>query len=176
MEAMNPDTASRTGMIIGYVLLAIGTIALLIGVRLYFNARKMVTSWVEIDGRVLRGWITEEKYRASTGAKLTQTGHGVHVEVEYDLAARRYRNPLRLHFYRAGRDVAERALAQVRTGTRLKIFANPERPDEIRTGVGWNLKTFLPAMILGFIGLVFLANGIGLVLTKGGGKTIVGGS
>ena len=172
---MNADTASRTGMIIGYVAFVVGGAALLIGFRLYFNARKMVASWLERDARVVRSWISESKYTASTGAKLTQIGYEVNVEVDYELAARRYRNPLRIAFYKTGRDIAERALTRVAGGTALKIFVNPQQPDQIRTGVGWNFKTFLGAIVFGGIGLLFLINGIGLLATKGGGKTIVRG-
>ncbi|MCW5976980.1 MAG: DUF3592 domain-containing protein [Bryobacteraceae bacterium] len=172
---MNADSASRTGIIIGWVLLAIGTIALLLGLKLYFNARKMATTWMEREAKVVRGWIEEGRYREATGARLTRIGYQVNVEVDYELAARRYRNPLRLHFYRTTRDVAEQALARFPRGSSLKVFVNPEKPEEIRREVGWNLRTFLGAIIIGFIGLVFLLNGIGLLVTKGGGKTIVGG-
>lgn len=172
---MNVATASRPGMIIGAIALVIGSIALLIGARYYFNARKMVESWVERDAKVVRSWISEDKYTASTGVKLTKIGYVVNVEVDYEVASRRYHNPLRLGFYRAGRDVAEQALTRAPSGAALKVFVNPEQPDNIRTGVGWNFNTFVPAVISGGIGLIFLLNGIALLATKGGGKTIVWG-
>ena len=132
-----------------YVTGAIGLLLLIVGMTLMVRDIQAHRSWVGVDGQVRLS-------EAVTFKKKGRTYYRIQMEVGYGAQGYRYSVPLSLPDTTADRKLADQQLARYAGGSAIRVFYNPEDPEDIELEVEHAARYLALPMAIIALGLVML--------------------
>jgi hypothetical protein len=145
---------------VGILLLAI---AGYVGNRQY----NILKSWPTVEAQVTRTEVVQG--RDDEGNAL----YGVNLEFMYTVNEKKYLTPGSSSYRSSSRKSMQEKSNTYAVGTRHPIRYDPNDPGEMRFDVGYNFGFFFVPFLLGVMGIVFTAFGVGFLYTSRSEKPLL---
>ena len=117
----------------------------------------ILRTWPLVEARVVRSDVI--RTRGSKGSTL----YKAEIEFGYTVAGKDYVTPAPSSYATSNYNSVRREVEKYAPGTRHSIRINPEDPNDIRFGMGYNFGIFALPLIFTGVGLVCSAGVVGLV-------------
>ena len=138
---------------VGLVLLAIAGWT---GNRQY----TILKSWPTVEAEVTKSRVTSS--RDSEGMAM----YGTEIEFRYTINGKEYLTPGSSSYQSSSYREMKRKAEKYPPGSRHSIHYNPADPEDIRFDVGYNFGFFFVPVLLGGMGVVFTAFGVGFLVAS----------